>query len=106
MAAVSASTAMPGAGMGRDAGLARNRAAAAAEPRFSRQSARTGEPRGTSWLANSYIFGFCQTVAVAVDWIGGVVIAKLLIIPEHFNWELCSMVILVLSFAGRWLVSL
>ena len=106
MAAVSASTAMPGAGMGRDAGLARNRAAAAAEPRFSRQSARTGEPCGTSWSANSHVVSFCQTVAVAVDCIGGIVIAKLLIIPEHFDWELCSMVILVLSFAGRWLMSL
>ena len=59
-----------------------------------------------SWSADPHVVGFCQTVAIAVGWIGSVVIARRLIIPEGFNWELGSMVMLVLSCAGRWLVSL
>jgi len=59
-----------------------------------------------SWSADPHVVGFCQTVSIFVGWIGSVVLARRLIIPERFNWELGCMVMLVLSCAGRWLVSL
>ena len=59
-----------------------------------------------SWSADPHVVGFCQSVLVTIGWVGSVVLARRLIIPERFNWELGSMVMLVLSCAGRWLVSL
>ena len=52
------------------------------------------------------VVGFCQSGLITIRQISSVVLARRLIIPERFNWELGSMVMLVLSCAGRWLVSL
>ena len=59
-----------------------------------------------SWSADPHVFGFFQTVLIAIGWIGAVVLIRRLIVPERFNRMLGSMVMMVLSFAGRWLVSL
>ena len=59
-----------------------------------------------SWSADPHVVGFCQTVLIAIGWIGAVVLIRRLIVPERFNRMLGSMVMMVLSFAGRWLVSL
>ena len=59
-----------------------------------------------SWSADPHVVGFCQGGLVTIGLISSVVLARRLIIPEHFNWELGSMVMLVLSRTGRWLVSL
>ena len=62
-----------------------------------------GWPR---WSADPHVVSFCQTVLIAIGWIGAVVLIRRLLVPERFNQILGSMVMMVLSFAGRWLVSL
>ena len=63
----------------------------------------TGWP---SWSADPHVVGFCQTLSIAIGWCGSVLLIRRLVPQGRFNGLLGSMVMLVLSCAGRWLVAL
>jgi len=56
------------------------------------------------WVADIHVIGFCQTLAIALGWIGSVILLRRLI----FNrWSSCIPgvgALLVVSLAGAWLV--
>ena len=61
-----------------------------------------GWPR---WSADPHVLAFCQTLVIAIGWAGAVVLTRRLRTPKRWEWLSCSMVLLSISCAGRWLVA-
>ena len=62
----------------------------------------SGWPR---WSADSHVLAFCQTLVISIGWAGAVVLARRLSTAKFWGWLSCSMVLLSISCAGRWLVA-
>ena len=58
------------------------------------------------WSADPHLIGFCQTLKVSVDWGGAVVLLRRLLVQNSRQWVFSSLMLLILSLAGRWLVAL
>ena len=56
-------------------------------------------------LADSHVLAFCQTLVISIGWAGAVVLARRLSTAKFWGWLSCSMVLLSISCAGRWLVA-
>nr|WP_115094795.1 4Fe-4S binding protein [Synechococcus sp. UW106] len=58
------------------------------------------------WSADLHVIGFCQTVVVLFGWIGAVILSRRLLDLNRRAWVTGSMVLLLVSLSGRWLVAL
>jgi polyferredoxin len=63
----------------------------------------TGWPQ---WSADPHVIGFCQTMVVGIGWVGAVILSRRLLELNHRAWVMGSMVLLLVSVSGRWLVAL
>ena len=57
------------------------------------------------WSADPHVIGFCQTIAVGIGWISAMILSRRLLAPNRTRWLLGSMVFLLFSIGGRWLVA-
>ena len=55
------------------------------------------------WSADPHVIGFCQTLVV---WIVAAILSRRLLDLDRRAWVMGSMVLLLVSFSGRWLVAL
>lgn len=62
-------------------------------------------PGWPQWSADPHVIGFCQTVVVVVGWAGAAVLTRRLLDRDHRRWLVGSMVMLLISFGGLWLVA-
>ena len=62
-------------------------------------------PGWPSWSADPHVIGFCQTVAVLIGWGGAIVLTRRLLDLNRWQWLTSSMVLLIISSGGRWLVA-
>ncbi len=62
----------------------------------------TGWPR---WSADPHVLGFCQTLVVAFGWVTSVVLTRRLLALNRVRWMIAAATLLLLGFAGRWLVA-
>ncbi|MCB4399683.1 4Fe-4S binding protein [Synechococcus sp. MU1625] len=58
------------------------------------------------WSADRHVIGFCQTVVVLIGWVGAVILSRRLLDLNRRAWVRGSMVLLLVSLSGRWLVAL
>ena len=58
------------------------------------------------WSADPHVIGFCQTVVVLIGWVGAVILSRRLLDLNRRAWVRGSMVLLLVSLSGRWLVAL
>ena len=58
------------------------------------------------WSADPHVIGFCQTLVVGIGWIGAAILSRRLLDLDRKAWVMSSMVLLLVSFSGRWLVAL
>ena len=58
------------------------------------------------WSADPHVIGFCQTLVVGIGWIGAAILSRRLLDLDRGAWVMGSMVLLLASFGGRWLVAL
>ena len=58
------------------------------------------------WSADPHVIGFCQTLVVGIGWIGAAILSRRLLDLDRRAWIMGSMVLLLVSFSGRWLVAL
>ena len=58
------------------------------------------------WSADPHVIGFCQTLVVGIGWIGAAILSRRLLDLDSRAWVMGSMVLLLVSFSGRWLVAL
>ena len=58
------------------------------------------------WSADPHVIGFCQSMVVAIGWIGAAILSRRLLDLNRRAWVMGSMVLLVVSLSGRWLVAL
>ena len=58
------------------------------------------------WSADPHVIGFCQTLVVGIGWIGAAILSRRLLDLDRRAWVMGSMVLLLVSFGGRWLVAL
>ena len=58
------------------------------------------------WSADPHVIGFCQTLVVGIGWIGAAILSRRLLDLDRRAWVLGSMMLLLISFSGRWLVAL
>ena len=58
------------------------------------------------WSADPHVIGFCQTLVVGIGWIGAAILSRRLLDLDRRAWVMGSMVLLMVSFSGRWLVAL
>ena len=58
------------------------------------------------WSADPHVIGFCQTLVVGVGWVGAVILSRRLLDLNRRAWVMGSMVLLLVSLSGRWLVAL
>ena len=58
------------------------------------------------WSADPHVIGFCQSLKVSVGWGGAVVLRGCLLVQNSTQWVSSSLILLILSLAGRWLVAL
>ena len=58
------------------------------------------------WSADPHVIGFCQTILVVIGWVGAVVLSRRLLDLDRRAWFTGSMVLLLVSLSGRWLVAL
>ena len=58
------------------------------------------------WSADPHVIGFCQTLVVGIGWIGAAILSRRLLDLDRRAWVMGSMVLLLVSFSGRWLVAL
>ncbi|AII48143.1 ATPase AAA [Synechococcus sp. KORDI-52] len=58
------------------------------------------------WSADSHVIGFCQTVVMVIGWMGAVVLIRRLLDLNRRAWVTGSMMLLLVSLGGRWLVAL
>ena len=56
------------------------------------------------WSADPNVIGFCQSLAIAVGWLGCVVLLRRLISRQRQPWLTASGALLVLALASRWVV--
>ena len=63
----------------------------------------TGWPQ---WSADPQLIGFCQSLKVSIGWGGAVVHLRRLLVQNSTQWVSSSLILLILSLAGRWLVAL
>ena len=63
----------------------------------------TGWPQ---WSADPHVIGFCQTMVVGIGWVGAVILSRRLLELNRRAWVMGSMVLLLVSVSGRWLVAL
>ena len=52
------------------------------------------------------MIGFCQTTVVVIGWVGAVILSRRLLDLDRWAWVMGSMVLLLVSLGGRWLVAL
>ena len=65
-----------------------------------------GEPTLPAWRADPHVIGFCQSAAVALGWVGAVVLLRRLSANSRLAWFSASLLALGLALGGRWLVAL
>ena len=58
------------------------------------------------WSADPHVIGFCQTMVVVIGWVGAVILSRRLQDLNRRAWVIGSMVLLLVSLGGRWLVAL
>jgi len=58
------------------------------------------------WSADPHVIGFCQTMVVGIGWVGAVILSRRLLDLNRRAWVMGSMVLLLVSLSGRWLVAL
>ena len=58
------------------------------------------------WSADPHVIGFCQTTVVVIGWVGAVILSRRLLDLDRWAWVMGSMVLLLVSLGGRWLVAL
>ena len=58
------------------------------------------------WSADTHVIGFCQTLVVGIGWIGAAILSRRLLDLDRRAWVMGSMVLLLVSLSGRWLVAL
>ena len=58
------------------------------------------------WQADQHVIAFCQTVVMGIGWIGAAVLLRRLLDLNRWRWLTGTMMLLLMSLAGRWLVSL
>ncbi|MEC8440993.1 MAG: 4Fe-4S binding protein [Cyanobacteriota bacterium] len=58
------------------------------------------------WSADPHVIGFCQTSVVGIGWIGAAILSRRLLDLNRRAWIMGSMMLLSVSFSGRWLVAL
>ncbi len=58
------------------------------------------------WSADPHVIGFCQTLVVGIGWIGAAILSRRLLDLDRRAWVMGSMMLLLVSFSGRWLVAL
>ena len=58
------------------------------------------------WSADPHVIGFCQTMVVLIGWVGAVMLSRRLLDLNRRAWFTGSMVLLLVSLGGRWLVAL
>ena len=58
------------------------------------------------WSADPHVIGFCQTILVVIGWVGAVILSRRLLDLDRRAWFTGSMVLLLVSLSGRWLVAL
>lgn len=51
------------------------------------------------------MIGVCQTITVRIGWISAMILIRRLLAPNLTRWLLGSMVFLLFSLGGRWLVA-
>ena len=58
------------------------------------------------WSADPHVISFCQTTVVVIGWVGAVILSRRLLDLDRWAWVMGSMVLLLVSLGGRWLVAL
>ena len=58
------------------------------------------------WSADPHVIGFCQSMVVGIGWIGAAILSRRLLDLNRRAWVMGSMVLLLVSLSGRWLVAL
>ncbi|WP_115024606.1 4Fe-4S binding protein [Synechococcus sp. UW69] len=58
------------------------------------------------WSADPHVIGFCQSVVVLIGWVGAVILSRRLLDLNRRAWVRGTMVLLLVSLSGRWLVAL
>ena len=58
------------------------------------------------WSADPHVIGFCQTIVVGIGWVGAAILSRRLLDLDRRAWVTGSMVLLMVSLSGRWLVAL
>ncbi len=58
------------------------------------------------WSADPHVIGFCQTMVVGIGWVGAAILSRRLLDLDRRAWVMGSMMLLLISFSGRWLVAL
>ena len=58
------------------------------------------------WSADPHVIGFCQTMVVGIGWVGAVILSRRLLDLNRRVWVMGSMMLLLVSLSGRWLVAL
>ena len=58
------------------------------------------------WSADSHVISFCQTIVVGIGWVGAAILSRRLLDLDRRAWVTGSMVLLMVSLSGRWLVAL
>ena len=58
------------------------------------------------WSADPHVIGFCQTILVVIGWVGAVILSRRLLDLDRRAWFTGSIVLLLVSLSGRWLVAL
>ena len=58
------------------------------------------------WSADPHVIGFCQTTVVMIGCVGAVILSRRLLDLDRWAWVMGSMVLLLVSLGGRWLVAL
>jgi len=56
------------------------------------------------WSADPHVIAFCQSLAIAVGWVGSVLLLRRLLSPGRITWLLLSLACLLLAGGSRWLV--
>ena len=58
------------------------------------------------WSDDPHVIGFCQTMVVGIGWVGAAILSRRLLDLDRRAWVTGSMVLLMVSLSGRWLVAL
>ena len=56
------------------------------------------------WSADTHVIGFCQSLTIALGWLGCVVLVRRLISPQQQSWLIGSGALLIVALASRWVV--